>query len=193
VGRTYEAITDAQRAWVAEQSMFFVATAPLAADGHVNLSPKGPIGSLAILDERTVAYLDVNGSGAETLAHLRENGRITLMLCAFAGPPRIVRFQGRGSAVLVGDPGFDELVARSGFADASLPEARRAVIRVDVDRVSDSCGYTVPLLEHVGEREHHALHYDKKLRTGATVEELREREAARHQTSIDGLPGAFAP
>src|ERR671937_3173431 len=96
--------------------MFFVATAPLAADGHVNVSPKGPIGTLRVLGPRTVAYLDTVGSGAETIAHLRENGRIVVMLCAFDGPPRILRLHGRGEAVTPGDPGFDDLLA-VGFAE----------------------------------------------------------------------------
>ena len=96
MARVYDEITDHLREWVGRQAMFFVATAPLSGDGHVNLSPKGPIGALRVLGPRKVAYLDVSGSGAETISHLRENGRIVVMLCAFEGPPRIVRFHGRG-------------------------------------------------------------------------------------------------
>jgi predicted pyridoxine 5'-phosphate oxidase superfamily flavin-nucleotide-binding protein len=192
MGKLFDAISDHHRAWIAEQSLFFVASAPLSADGHVNLSPKGPIGSFAVLDPHTVAYLDVNGSGAETLAHLRENGRIVVMFCAFAGPPRILRLHGRGRAVLRDDPEFDVLLERGGLADPSLPEARRSIVVVDVTRVSDSCGYGVPLMEHVGERDHHPLAMAKRLRTGGQ-EALRAREAARHKASIDGLPGPFAP
>ena len=107
VGRTYDGIDEHQRDWIARRPLFFVGTAPLAGDGHVNVSPKGPIGTLRVLDDHTVAYLDVVGSGAETIAHLRENGRIVVMLCAFDGPPRIVRLHGRGEAVLAGDPRFD--------------------------------------------------------------------------------------
>src|ERR687886_901288 len=123
----FDAITDHHRAWIARQPMFFVATAPLAADGHVNVSPKGPIGSLKVVDDHTVAYLDVIGSGAETIAHLRENGRIVVMLCAFSGPPKIVRLHGRGEAILPGDERFDELIERCAFEDPAIPEARRAV------------------------------------------------------------------
>ncbi len=97
MAKTFEEIGDHLRDWVERQTMFFVATAPLDGDGHVNVSPKGPIGSLRVLGPRRVAYLDVGGSGAETIAHVRENGRIVVMLCAFEGPPRIVRFHGRGS------------------------------------------------------------------------------------------------
>ena len=143
MGRVYDRIDDHHRAWIARQSMFFVATAPLSGDGHVNVSPKGPIGSLRVLDDHTVAYLDISGSGAETVAHVRENGRIVVMLCAFDGPPRILRFHGRGEVVFPDDARFDELMDRCAFDDLSIPEARRAVIVVDVTRVSDSCGYGV--------------------------------------------------
>ena len=116
MGRVYEGIDERLQAWIARQSLFFVATAPRAGDGHVNLSPKGPIGTLRVLDETTVAYLDVVGSGAETIAHLRENGRIVIMLCAFEGPPRILRLHGRGEVLLPGEPGFGALLERAGFA-----------------------------------------------------------------------------
>src|ERR671916_2734701 len=112
MGRIYDRITDVQRAWIARQSLFFVGTAPVADDGHVNVSPKGPIGTLRVLDDRTVAYLDIVGSGAETIAHLRENGRIVVMLCAFEGAPRIVRLHGTGEVVSPGDSHFAELLER---------------------------------------------------------------------------------
>src|SRR4051794_12538581 len=115
MGRIYDSLDDHQRAWIAKQSMFFVGTAP-SEDGHINVSPKGPIGSLKVLDDQTVAYLDIVGSGAETIAHIRENGRIVVMLCAFQGPPRILRLHGRGEVVLPDDQGFDELLAQ-GFQE----------------------------------------------------------------------------
>ena len=99
MGKVYEGISEHQREWIARQAMFFVGSAPLDGDGHVNVSPKGPIGSLRVLDDHTVAYLDVVGSGAETIAHIRENGRVVVMLCAFEGPPRILRLHGRGEIV----------------------------------------------------------------------------------------------
>ena len=187
MAKVFDGITDHIRDWVSRQAMFFVATAPLAADGHVNVSPKGPIGSLAVVDDHTLAYLDVSGSGAETIAHVRENGRIVVMLCAFAGPPRIVRFHGTGRVVRWDEPEFDSWLERCGFDDASIPEARRAVVVVDVKRVSDSCGYGVPLMTFDGLREHHALSSAKKLRVlGPDGYEARKK--TKNALSLDGLP-----
>jgi hypothetical protein len=187
MARVYDEITDHLRGWVGRQSMFFVATAPLAGDGHVNVSPKGPIGSLRVLGPHRVAYLDIGGSGAETIAHLRENGRIVLMLCAFDGPPRIVRFHGSGEALMPGDPRFSELLEEAGFEDPSLPEARRSIVDVDVTRVSDSCGYGVPLMSFEGLREHHQLSTAKKLRT-LGPEGYAEYRREANDISLDGLP-----
>src|SRR3990170_5868457 len=139
MAKVFDAINQPLRDWIAKRELFFVATAPLGGDGHVNLSPKGPIGTLRVLDDHTVAYLDFIGSGAETIAHLRENGRIVVMLCAFDGPPRILRLHGRGEVVLPDDPRFDELLERGGFAQPAVAAARRAVIVVHVERVADSC------------------------------------------------------
>jgi hypothetical protein len=187
MAKVFEEITPALRDWVARQSMYFVATAPLAADGHVNVSPKGPIGSLQVIDGHTVAYLDVSGSGAETIAHVRENGRIVVMLCAFDGPPRIVRFHGTGRVVRWDEPEFAAWMERCDFADASIPEARRAIVVVDVTRVSDSCGYGVPLLSFEGLREHHALSSAKKLRVeGRDGYEAHKR--TKNALSLDNLP-----
>src|SRR3954467_4548960 len=154
MAQIFDRIDDRWREWIAQQPMFFVGTAPLAGDGHVNVSPKGPIGTLRVLDDHTVAYLDVVGSGAETIAHLRENGRVVVMLCAFSGPPRIVRLHGRGEVVLPDSPRFGELLARAAFAQPAAPEARRSIVVVDVTRIADSCGYGVPLLRYEGERPH---------------------------------------
>jgi hypothetical protein len=186
VAKTFEEITPHLREWIARQAMFFVGTAPLDAEGHVNVSPKGPIGSLRVLGPLRVAYLDVDGSGTETIAHVRENGRIVVMLCAFQGPPRIVRLHGRGEVVLSSDPRFEELLEQAGFEDPSLPEARRAIVVVDVTRVSDSCGYGVPLMDFEGLRNHHPLHVDKKLRTLGP--EAYAAQRARNALSLDGLP-----
>jgi hypothetical protein len=171
MGKVFDEIDDKLRAWIERQPLFFVATAPSGAEGHVNVSPKGPIGSLRILGPRTVEYDDYVGSGAETGAHLRENGRICLMFCAFDGPPRIVRLHGRG-----------ELVAH----DAPTDDGVRGVIHVEVDGVSSSCGFGVPLMDVVGERPQReawlAHHDDASLQ--AYVEQ-------KNSSSIDGLP-AFA-
>jgi hypothetical protein len=186
MGRIYENVDERLAGWIAQQSMFFVGTAPAGPDGHINVSPKGPIGSLRVLDERTVAYLDIVGSGAETIAHLRENGRIVVMFCAFEGPPRILRLHGTGEIVLPEDPEFAELLA-AGFHEPEAPEARRAIIRVHVTRVADSCGYGVPLLAYEGERPHSDLSTAKRLRVHGP-NAMREYEAEHNAVSIDGLP-----
>lgn len=187
MAKVFDEITHHMRGWIERQALFFVASAPLDGDGHVNVSPKGPIGSFAVLDGNTVAYLDVHGSGAETVAHLRENGRICVMFCAFEGPPRIVRLHGRGEAVLNDDARFAELSARADFADASIPEARRSIVLIHVERVSDSCGYGVPLMSLEGHREHHALSSAKKVRTMG-AEGYEEFQRTRGALSLDGLP-----
>ena len=187
MARRYERIEDHHRDWIARQALFFVGTAPLADTGHVNVSPKGPIGTLRVLDDRTVAYLDVVGSGAETIAHLRENARIVVMLCAFEGPPRILRLHGRGEVVAASDPRFAELVGRAGFDEPQVPESRRAVILVAVERVADSCGYGVPLLSYEGERPHTAAWAEKQLRAKGPAA-LDDYRAANNAVSIDGLP-----
>jgi hypothetical protein len=189
---THERIDDHMRQWVARQPMFFVATAPLAEQGHVNVSPKGPIGTFAVLDDRTVAYLDFFGSGAETIAHIRENGRVVVMLCAFEGPPQIVRFHGTGTVVLPDEDRFGELFERAGFEGLTdVEEARRGIVVVDVQRISKSCGYGVPLMDHVGEREHFDLAKKKRLRVMGP-EEFSTFQVERNARSLDGLPAMEA-
>jgi hypothetical protein len=187
MGRVYDEIDDRTSRWIAAQPLFFVASAPLAADGHVNVSPKGPIGSLRVIDPRTVAYLDVVGSGAETIAHLRENGRIVVMLCAFEGPPRIVRLHGRGEVLSPGSAAYDELLERAAFEDAAIPQSRRSIVRVDVDRIADSCGYGVPLMSFEGLRPHAPLWAEKKLRSGGQAA-IDDYVATKNARSLDGLP-----
>src|SRR5690348_18261194 len=119
MANVYERIDEQQRAWIARQPLFFVGTAPLDADGHVNVSPKGPIGSQAVLDDHTVAYLEAYGGGTETVGHVRENGRIVVMLCAFEGPPRILRLHGCGRVLASGTPEYEALLARAAFDDPS--------------------------------------------------------------------------
>jgi hypothetical protein len=187
MAKVFDGIDDRMRDWIERQHVFFVGSAPLAGDGHVNVSPKGPIGTLRVLDEHTVAYLDVVGSGAETIAHVRENGRVVVMLCAFEGPPRIVRLHGRGEVVRAGDPGFDELTERAGFEQPAVVESRRAVVVVDVQRVADSCGFGVPLMRHEGERPHQEKWAAKRLRTGG-LDALLDYQDEKNAESIDGLP-----
>jgi hypothetical protein len=177
MARVWDDITDAHREFIGSQAVFFVATAPSGEGGHVNLSPKG-YDSFRVLDAHSVAYLDLTGSGAETIAHLRQNGRITVMFCAFVGKPNILRLYGTGTVVLPGDERYAELAAH--FPD--LPGAR-AVIRVDVERVSTSCGYAVPFLERGEERP---LLKEWAERKGA--DGLAEYHAEKNLASIDGLP-----
>ena len=180
MSKVYEEIDDKLAAWLLAQPMFFVSTAPLAGDGHVNVSPKGMAGTFAVLGSHRVAYLDYFGSGAETIAHLRENGRIAFMWCAFSGPPKIVRLHGRGSVVLPDDPAFPAL--RAEFAK-EREKAVRSIIVADIDRVSDSCGYSVPNLEFVQDRDILDL---RQLRR--PDEYYEEYAKTRNATSIDGLP-----
>ena len=178
MSKEHPEISGPLREWIARQALFFVGTAPLAADGHVNVSPKGLAGSFAVLGPHEVAYLDLTGSGAETIAHLRDDGRICLMFCAFEGPPNIVRLHGRGQVLLPGSTRFGDLAGR--FADHP---GRRAIIRVDVDRVSDSCGYAVPRMTLEADREQLVKWARKRGDEG-----LEEYRRARNARSIDGLP-----
>jgi hypothetical protein len=188
MAKIFERIDGHQREWIARQHLYFVATAPLAGDGRVNCSPKGPMGTFRVLDDHTVAYLDMVGSGAETVAHLRENGRIVVMFCAFDGPPRILRLHGRGEIVTADDPRFTDLYARADFdAPHEIEAARRAVILVEVERIADACGYGVPLMSYEGEREHAEAWAAKKIRVGGD-EALDEYMAEKNTVSIDGLP-----
>ncbi len=187
MGKVFERLDDHLRAWIARQPLFFVGTAPLAGDGHVNVSPKGPIETLAVLDDHTVAYLDMIGSGAETIAHVRENRRIVIMFCAFAGPPRILRLHGQASVVTAGDGGFEALCERAGFPTPEVPESRRAVIVASITRIADSCGYGVPLMSYEGLRPHQPAWAAKKVRVGG-VGALADYQREKNSHSIDGLP-----
>jgi Pyridoxamine 5'-phosphate oxidase len=184
MGRIHDAIDEPLTAWLEAQPVFFVATSPLAADGHINVSPKGNRHELAVLGPKTVAYLDQTGSGAETVAHLRENGRIVVMACAFSGPPRIVRLHGQGRVVVPADgawPGLSAQLAARG-ADPAGPGAR-CIIQVEVNRVADSCGYGVPLMAF----EHHRdVMNEWSARKGP--QGIAAYQAEKNRSSIDGLP-----
>lgn len=171
-------ITDETARFIAQQHVFFVATAPLAADGRINLSPKG-LDTFVIIDPSTAAYLDLTGSGIETIAHLRENGRIVVMFCAFEGGPKILRLHGRGESVTPNDARFAGLVAK--FPPR---EGVRSVILVHVNRVADTCGFGVPLMEFKGERRRLDEWVQKKGDTG-----LKQYRLDKNRVSIDGLPG----
>jgi hypothetical protein len=189
MGKTYERIDGRLRTFIEEQPVFFTATAPLSADGTVNLSPKGLKGSFAVLDELTVAYLDFAGSNAETIAHLRENGRITLMWCAFQGPPNIVRVHGRGEPVFRDDPRFGELLTRFPDIDAA-PHGLRAVIVVTAELIRDTCGYAVPFMAYESDRDLHEKRFAREDDASLDAYFGKKEHIA---TSLDGLPGLPLP
>ena len=182
MGKLHEKIDDKMRHFIESQRMFFVATAPSGSEGHVNLSPKG-LDSFRVLDSKTVAYLDFIGSGAETIAHLRENGRIVIMMCAFEGPPRIVRFYGSGEVVEPEDASFRDL--RPLFPGSDVA---RAIIRVEVNRIADSCGHGVPVYEY---RQDRPQLFDWADRKGEQGRIRYQRE--KNSQSIDGLPALRWP
>ena len=188
MGKVHAEIDEKLERWIGARQLFFVATAPSGGAGHVNCSPKGPIESLRVLGPRRVAYLDLVGSGVETIAHLRENGRIVIMLCSFSGPPRIVRLHGSGRCLAPPDPEFEELAAGFRIRDAyTTGPARRSVVVVDVDRIADSCGYGVPLMEPSGDRPQQALWVERKLAQGGEGA-IAAYRAKHNVRSIDGLP-----
>ncbi|MEL7536889.1 MAG: pyridoxamine 5'-phosphate oxidase family protein [Pseudomonadota bacterium] len=181
MGKAFAEIDDKIRAWVETQKLFFVSTAPRADDGHINCSPKG-LDALRILGPRQLAYGDTGGSGIETVAHLKENGRIVIMLCAFDGPPKIFRFYGTGRVVEPHDEAFAEL------ADlfTALPTLRNVIV-IDVSAIRDSCGYGVPQYEFVAERDSLTNWCEAK-----SPAELNAYRKEKNATSLDGLPGLDA-
>lgn len=176
MGKAFESIDADLRSFISAQRMFFVATAP-SVGGHVNLSPKG-LDTLRIVDSHTVAYLDYVGSGAETIAHLRDNGRIVIMMCAFEGPPKIVRLHGHGQAV---EPEDTEYGALRALFPAAPPA--RSIIKVRVDRISDSCGFGVPRYAFESDREHMDAWANRKGKDG-----LVDYQEQNNRVSLDGLP-----
>jgi hypothetical protein len=176
MGKVFDAISPKLQAFIEAQPLFFVSTAPLSADGHVNLSPKG-LDCFRVLSPRAIAYLDLTGSGNETAAHVEENGRITFMFCAFAGPPQILRLYGTGRVVL---PASDEWARLSGhFPD--YPGVRQ-IVAAEISRVQTSCGYAVPRMDYRGQRDTLLRWAQAK---GDALPEYREEKNAR---SIDGIP-----
>jgi hypothetical protein len=185
MGKVYTGLDQRLRQFISAQPVFFVATAPSGDGGHVNVSPKGYRDTFAVLGPTTVAYLDLTGSGAETIAHLRQNGRITIMFCSFTRTPKILRLQGSGRVVLPDDPGWVPLACHfpAGAGYGGRPEACRAIIVAELDRIADSCGYAVPLMELCEERDLLTTSTERK-----TPEDLDVYRAERNAVSIDGLP-----
>ena len=178
MGKVYPEITPAIRTWIEKQVLYFVSTAPLSGDGHINCSPKG-LDSFRVLDPHTVCYLDLLGSGAETASHVQENGRIVFMFCAFQGPPKIIRLHGKASVILPSSSTWAEV-------DPLFPEhrAKRSIIKASIDRISDSCGFGVPLMDLKGERG--AM---EKWCEGKSDDDLDQYRRKKNALSIDGLRG----
>jgi len=183
----YDTIDDTMRQWLAKQPLFFVGTAPDDPDGHINVSPKGGAGVFRVLGPNQVAYVDLVGSGVETVAHLQENGRIVVMFCAFAGPPKIVRLHGQGRGIPEDDPEFAALLPHFALDETQVPLARGIVV-VDVTRISDSCGFGVPRMELVAERDQ-LLRWSEQQHAKHGDAWKARYIAANNAHSIDGLPG----
>ena len=189
MGTLYAELDERLRKFIARQPVFFVATAPCLTDegdgGHVNVSPKGYVDTFAVLGPRTVAYLDLTGSGAETIAHLRQNGQITIMFCSFSREAKVLRLYGRGQVVLPSSARWRELARH--FPRTADPAAElaseRAIIVVDLQRIADSCGYAVPEMSLRTERDVLDRWTSKK-----TAAELAAYRADKNAVSIDGLP-----
>jgi hypothetical protein len=180
MAKFFDSIQEQHQAFIEKQKMFFTASAPLAADGHVNLSPKG-IDSFKVLSANKVAYMDIIGSGNETSAHILENGRITIMFCAFEGPPNILRLYGKGYAVL---PGDEEWASLAQYFDILL--ATRQIIVADIHKVQTSCGFSVPYYAYEGERDQA---YNWAANKGTDGLEAYKKE--KNMLSMDGLPTAL--
>ncbi len=178
MGKTYEELDQKLIDWIGRQKMFFVATAPLSGDGLVNLSPKG-YDAFRVIDEKTVAYADLGGSGIETVAHVRENQRITIMFCAFEGPAMILRLYGRGRIMQFDHPDFEQEIARfENFGRA------RNIVFIDVERIADSCGWGVPFYNFKSERDQLTRYIEHR-----ELEDWRESRMQKNAESLDGLPG----
>jgi hypothetical protein len=178
MGKTYDQLDEKLTDFIGRQKMFFVATAPLSAEGHVNLSPKG-YDALRVLGPRKVAYADLGGSGIETVAHIRENGRLTLMFCAFEGPAMILRLQGKGRVLQFDEPGFAQEMER--FGDQGRV---RNIVYLDIERIADSCGWGVPFYDFKEPREQL-----KRAIAHLPESDLHAKWRAGNAESIDGLPG----
>lgn len=177
MGDVFKIIDQDLADWIGAQKLFFVSTSPMAKDGHINTSPKG-LDSFRVLGPTSVAYADFNGSGIETAAHLKENGRILIMMCAFNGPPRIVRLHGHGEYFELGTKGFEDLKPQFGI------DSLRGIVCVQLKRISDSCGYGVPKYDFVEDRRALPKWCDSKTR-----EQMTEYQQGNNSTSVDGLPG----
>ncbi|KAK0617772.1 hypothetical protein B0T17DRAFT_496247 [Bombardia bombarda] len=190
MGQYYEVISEPLMQWVKQQKMFWVSTAPLSGDGHVNVSPKGGL-YFGLVDNKTFWYMDLSGSGNETISHLYEpgNGRITIMLNAFEGPPRILRLFGRGRVLESWTPAFADFVKKH---DVQTLAGSRSIIIVDIHQVNTSCGFSVPVYDFKEFRTTLNDYYERKAERfaqGKEHESMERNWALKNLVSIDGLPG----
>jgi hypothetical protein len=187
MAKQFDEITPALREFIESQPVFFVGTAPSGDGGHVNVSPKGGSNLFKVTGSHGFAYVDLVGSGVETIAHLRENSRIVLMFCSFERAPKIVRLHGLGRPVQQGDERFPEVLATFALSEDQLRTVR-SVIEVEVTRITDSCGFVVPQMDFVGERDQLYRWADNRLRKQG-AEAVRAYVSANNAESIDGLQG----
>jgi hypothetical protein len=190
MAKLFEQINDSLAAFIERQPVFFVGTAPNGPGGHVNVSPKGGRGLFRVTGPHGFAYVDLMGSGIETIAHLRENGRIVVMFASFEGPPKIVRLHGIGRPVQQEEPEFAELLATFDVSEEQR-RAVRSVITIEVTRVADSCGFVVPRMTYEGERDQLYRYADNRLRKEGPAA-VRAYITAHNAESLDGLPGLDA-
>jgi hypothetical protein len=180
MAKFFDSIEEQHIAFIEKQQMFFTASAPLSPSGHINLSPKG-LDCFRVLSSSKIAYMDIIGSGNETSAHLLENGRITLMFCSFDVPPNILRLYGKGYTVLPSHPEWDALAP-----NFKLLLSTRQIIVADIEKVQTSCGFSVPLYEYAGERDHAIKWAEHKGQEG-----LENYKKEKNRISLDGLPTAM--
>ncbi len=178
MGKDYVEIDERIERWINRQHLFFVSTAPLSHDGLINCSPKG-LNGLRVLNPKKIAYADAGGSGIETVAHLKENGRIVVMLCAFEGPPKIFRFYGIGRSVEPHESEYKELLPL--FPDM---HAVRNFVVIEVNRIRDACGFGVPVFDYKSERD--SL---KRSHSAKSADELQQYRSEKNSRSLDDLPG----
>ncbi|KAK5175840.1 uncharacterized protein LTR77_000980 [Saxophila tyrrhenica] len=188
MGVFYETIPESMIEWIRKQHVFWVATAPLSASGHVNVSPKGGQ-YFGVLDEKTFWYHDLSGSGNETISHIYENGRITIQLCAFEGGPKIVRLWGKGQVLENGTKDFSDFVSKN---SVELLPGTRSIIIVDIHQVGSSCGFSVPFYDFKAYRpvlNDHFAKKEKRFKEGKADESMDHYWAYKSSWSMDGLPG----
>ena len=177
MGKFSDSISPAHQEFIKQQHIFFVASAPLSAEGHINLSPKG-MDAFRVLGNNKIGYMDVISSGNETSAHTLENGRITIMFCSFDKTPNILRLYGKGFAVLPNSADWDLYAPHF-----TIYQSTRQIIVADIHLVQTSCGFGIPVFDFMSERD---IHFKWAEQEGAKG--LQEYIKINNLKSLDGLP-----